>query len=97
MIIRKETEKFIKFLNDLFKPYRYKLIIVIALINIYSVCVVYFPKLIGKLVKLFEHYNVDSNIFISPEFYNQIIILALIIIFTYILKLVINYMMYPIS
>ncbi|MBQ6218813.1 MAG: ABC transporter ATP-binding protein [Methanosphaera sp.] len=95
-MVKKREERFSYFLYNLFKPYLPKLILVIVLIIAYSVGVVYFPKMFGTLIKMFENFT-PGNFSLPPTFYNQIIELAVMLVIVYVIKMIISYLIFPIS
>ena len=88
---------FINFLKELLKPFRLRFILITALVLVYSICAINLPKLLGKVVNMFGDYTAGSTIFFSSKFTNLVIEITALILITYILKIVITYITYPVS
>jgi len=88
---------FIVFLEELLKPHKIRFIIITALVLIFSISAVNLPKILGKIINMFGDYKVGSTIFFSSKFTNLIIEVTALILITYILKIVITYITYPVS
>ncbi|HIH35872.1 MAG TPA: ABC transporter ATP-binding protein [Methanosphaera sp.] len=88
---------FINFIKELLKPFRLRFILITALVLVYSICAINLPKLLGKVVNMFGDYTAGSTIFFSSKFTNLVIEITALILITYILKIVITYITYPVS
>ena len=88
---------FIDFLKDLLKPFRVRFAIITILVLFYSICAINLPKILGKIINMFGDYTMGSAIFFSSKFTNLIIEITVLILATYILKIVITYITYPAS
>lgn len=88
---------FIDFTRELLRPYRLRFIIITALVLVYSICAINLPKLLGKVINMFGKYTTGSTIFFSAKFTNLVIEITALILITYILKIVITYITYPVS
>ena len=92
-----DYKDFIKFTRELLKPYRLRFYIITALLLIYSICAINLPKILGKIINMFGDYTAGSTIFFSSKFTNLLIEVTVLILMTYILKIVITYITYPVS
>jgi len=92
-----DYEDFIDFIKKLLKPHRVRFIIITSLVLIYSICAINLPKILGKIINMFGDYKVGSTIFFSSKFTNLLIEVTALILITYILKIVITYITYPVS
>ena len=88
---------FINFIKELLKPFRLRFILITALVLVYSICAINLPKLLGKVVNMFGDYTAGSTIFFSSKFTNLVIEITALILITYILKIIITYITYPVS
>lgn len=88
---------FINFTRELLKPFRLRFIIITALLLVFSICAINLPKILGKIINMFGEYTVGSTIFFSSKFTNLIIEITALILITYVLKIVITYITYPVS
>lgn len=88
---------FINFTRELLRPHRLRFIIITALVIVYSICAINLPKLLGKVINMFGDYTTGSTIFFSAKFTNLVIEITALILVTYILKIVVTYMTYPVS
>ena len=88
---------FIKFTRNLLKPFRRRFMIINILLLVYSIMAINLPKILGKIINMFEKYTPGSTIFFSSKFTNMIIMLTILVLTTYILKIIITYITYPVS
>jgi len=92
-----DYEDFIDFAKELLKPHRVRFIIIIALLLIQSVFAINLPKVLAKIINMFGEYTPGSTIFFSPKFTNLLIEITVLILVTYVLKIVITYITYPVA
>ena len=92
-----DYEDFIDFIMDFIKPFRARFAIIILLVLVHSICAINLPKILGQIVNMFGDYTPGSTIFFSAKFTNLIIEITTLILITYILKIVITYITYPVS
>ena len=92
-----DYEDFINFVKELLKPHRVRFVIITALVLVYSIIAVNLPKILGKIINMFGEYTPGSTIFFSSKFTNLLIEITALILITYILKIVITYITYPVS
>jgi len=88
---------FINFIKELLKPYRIRFAIITVLLLVYSICAINLPKILGKIINMFGEYTAGSTIFFSSKFTNLLLEVTVLILITYILKIVITYITYPVS
>ncbi len=88
---------FVNFTKKLLKPFRLRFIIITALLLVYSILAINLPKILGKLINMFDDYTAGSTIFFSSKFTNLLIEITVLILLTYGLKIVITYITYPVS
>ena len=92
-----DYEDFIDFIMDFIKPFRARFAIIVLLVLVHSICAINLPKILGQIVNMFGDYTPGSTIFFSAKFTNLIIEITTLILITYILKIVITYITYPVS